>query len=280
MDERLLNASINDLAAFLRGRFQMKGPWAADTAARESEFPYDLPLALWKEADGAMCRNLSQATRLLVGEIPGPDWSAEAVEWFVSFIDLADMQDLRPVLADAAESGRWLRCPDDPARCHMVLVRTLLDMGWATGPDFWLHLPEEVLSRYPALGFRGLLADGATDAAFAYLCRVARDPGAVRQIVHVLAGVMDEVELRQEVCRQLSCCLSELPPDAAHEFRKWFRVHRWGEISAAPARPRRLVVATRSQIIAVGLRPAPSAAQPWTEDPTNGRNLQFASMSA
>jgi hypothetical protein len=279
MDERLLNASINNLAAFLRGRFQMQGPWAADTGARESEFPYDLPLEVWKEADANMRRNLVQATQTLVGEIPGPGWSAEAIEWFVAFIDLADMQEVRAALADAAEKGRWLSCADDAPACHTVLLRTLLDMGWAGSPALWLHLPEEVQRRYPALAFRGLLADDM-DAAFAYLRRVARDREAARQIVDALAGTMDDANTRREVRRQLSCLLSDLPREAADEFRKWFRVHRWGEISAGPARPRQRVAITRGHLNALGLSEAPTPVQHWTEVPTNGGNLRFESRPA
>jgi hypothetical protein len=276
MDERLLKASINDLAAFLRGRFQMQGPWAADTGARESEFPYDLPLAVWKGADANMRRNLVQATQTLVGEIPGPGWSAEAIEWFVAFIDLADMQEVRAALADAAEKGRWLSCAADAPACHTVLLRTLLDMGWAGSPDFWRHLPEEAERRYPALGFRGLLADDM-DAAFAYLRRVARDREAARQIVDALAGMMDDAKSRKEVRRQLSCLLSDLPPEAADEFRKWFRVHRWGDLPGGPAEaPQPVVVVTRRQLIALGLSTPPAAVQHWTEAPTNGGKLLFA----
>ncbi|MBM4034953.1 MAG: hypothetical protein FJ291_24685 [Planctomycetes bacterium] len=230
MDERLLNASINDLAAFLRGRFQMRGPWAADTGAPAGEFPYDLPLEVWKEADANMRRNLVQATQILLGEIPGPEWSAEAIEWFVAFIDLADMQEVRAALAEAAETGRWLDCADDAPACHTVLLRTLLDMGWGASRRFWLHLPEEVQQRYPALAFRGLLADGAANSAFWYLSKVARDRETARQIVNVLAGVMDDAKTRCEVRRQFSRCLPELPPEVAAELRKWFRIHRWGTI--------------------------------------------------
>ncbi len=276
MDNRLLNASINDLAAFLRGRFQQKGPWAADTGAREAESPYDLPLAVWKEADANMQRNLVQATQILVGEIPSPGWSAEAVEWLVSFIDLGDMRELIPALEGAAASGRWLQCPDDAPRCHMVLLRTLLDMGWGASPDFWLHLPEEVRPRYPSLAFRGLLADGAMDEAFGYLREAVRAREAAREIVSVLADVMDDAKTRREVRRQFACWLSELPPDVADEFRKWFRVHRWGAISAGPARPRQRVTITRGILNALGLRTAPGAEQPWSEAPTNGGGLLFA----
>ena len=240
MDGRLLNASIQELAGFLRGRFQMKGPWAADTGAREPELPYDLPLAVWNEADGLMRRNLTQAAQILIGEVPDPKagWSAQAVEWLVSLIDLADIQELRPALGDAATSGRWLRCADDPARCHMVLLRTLLDMGWATGREFWLHLPPEIHRRYPALAFRGLLADNAMDEAFAYLRRAACDPPAVRQILDVLADVMEDAETRDEVRQQFECSLAVLPREVADEFREAFQFHGWGSLEdGSGARP-------------------------------------------
>ncbi len=276
MDERLLNASINDLAAFLRGRFQMKGPWAADTGAREGEFPYDLPLAVWKEADANMRRNLVQATQGLLAAIPAPGWTAEAIEWFVAFIDLADMQEVRPALADAAESGRWLTCPDDAPACHTVLLRTLLDMGWGASPEFWLHLPEEVQRRYPALAFRGLLEEGAMDEAFGYLLEAVRDRETAREIVSVLADVMDDAETRREVRRQFACWLAELPPDVADEFRKWFRIHRWGDLAGGLAEARWPVRSSTALLHAVGLEKAPEPVQHWSEAPTNGGGLLFA----
>ena len=280
MDERLLNASINDLAAFLRGRFQMKGPWAADTDAREPELPYGLPLAVWEEADELMRRNLTRAAETLIGEVSYPEagWSAEAVEWLVSFIDLADIQRLRSALGDAAESGRWLRCPDDPARCHMVLLRTLLDMGWATGAEFWLHLPEDVQRRYPALAFRGLLADGATNEAFAYLRQVACDPPAVRQILDVLADVMEDAKTREEVRQQLECSLAELPREAADEFREGFRFHGWGMLDRSSKRERKPVRITRQHLRAVRRREAAVPEPRWAESRINGSNLLFARL--
>jgi len=229
MEERLANASVNELKGLLRDRFQMRGPWAADTGTRESEFPYDLPLELWKEADEGLRRRLVQAARDLLAEIPGEGWSAEAIEWLVAFIDRADLTELIPALQSVAERGQWLKGTDDGPRCHMLVLRTLLGLGWKGTPSFWRGLPDEINARYPALGFRGLLAQGDLAEAFAHLPHVLRDKGSATRIIDVLSPLVRRVG-SGEVRKHLRLILARLPREVKAEFQRWFRVHGWGRL--------------------------------------------------
>ena len=232
MEEWLLKASINQLRAFLRGRFQGIGPYAADSGTREAELPPDLPLALWKDADEGLRSRLIQATQDLLGEIPGPGWTTDAIEWLCFFIDLADIKDerLTDAMAGIAHRGRWLKGTDDGPRCHVALLRTLLDMNWVAQPKFWLDLPAQVQKRYPGIVFRGLLAHDAHDA-FAYLRRAVRDAKHARQIMDVLGDIMDDATRRSQVIQQLRRALPELPQAVTAHFTKWFSVYGWGELA-------------------------------------------------
>jgi hypothetical protein len=237
MEERLRNASIDELRDFLRGRFQEKGPWAADTGTRESEFPYDLPLELWRGADETLRRRITQATRDLVGEVPGEGWSADAVAWFAAFIDRADMVEAIPALQLAAEQGRWSKAPDDGPRCHMVALRTLLGLGWKGTPAFWHELPEEIAKRYPALAFRGLLAhDPTMESAFAHLPSVVGDEAGVMRIIDVLSPLVRRASTAS-VRQKLRSVFPKFTEDVQAEFQKWFDVHGWGSIAVEDTLP-------------------------------------------
>ena len=232
MDEWLLKASINKLREFLRGRFQGVGPYAADSGTREAELPPELPLALWKEADDGLGSRLIQATADLLGEIPGLGWTPDAIEWLCFFIDRADIKDVRvrDSLIGIARWGRWLKGTDDGPRCHVALLRTLLDMDWVAEPKFWLDLPAEVQKRFPGIVFRGLLGHDM-QAAFAYLRRAVKNTKHARQILSVLGDVMDDATSRDQVIEQLSRALPQLPHVASAYFTKWFHIYGWGDLA-------------------------------------------------
>jgi hypothetical protein len=239
MEEWLVKASINKLREFLRGRFQGIGPYAAASATREAELPPDLPLVLWKEADEGLESRLVQATVGLLEEIPGHGWTPDAIEWLCFFIDLADIKDgrLMDSLVGIARRGHWLKRASDGARCHVALLRTLLDLNWVAEPKFWLDLPAEVHKRYPGLIFRGLLVHD-TAAAFAYLRGAVKDAKHARQILDVLGDVMDDANRRGQMIDQLRCALPELPPVVSAHFTKWFRIYEWGDLAQQEPQPR------------------------------------------
>jgi len=269
MSDVLNNASIADIAEFLRQRFQERGPMAADSGTRETEFPYDLPLEFWKQASAPQRRDMWQAAILLLGEIPGGHWTAEAVEWLVSFIDEAGMIEAVPALRDVVESGRWLKAEDDGLRHQMVALRTLLDLGRACTPDFWRSLPAGLNARYPALAFRGLLKHGL-DLAFSHLPHVATDPRAVRRIVDVLSSLIRD-EGSDAVCEKLRAVCPQLEHEVVAEFERWFRAHGWGRVTGPPCEVR----ATLPQQRAVGLCLIRPADEPWNDAPTRPGLVDF-----
>jgi len=230
MEDHWNNASIDELRGLLRGRFQMRGPGAADAGTREGEMPYDLPLELWKAADAARRRDLAEATRDLIAEVPGEGWTTRAAAWLVEFIDLARMVEAVDALEDAAETGRWLKSADDPPRCHMVLLRTLLDLGWKGAPRLWRSLPDEVAARYPELLFRGLLAHDE-DEAYRRLPVLIPEAESARRAVDVLSA-----EVRREgadaIRRKLRAIRSAFTPEAWAELAYWFDVHKWRSLAA------------------------------------------------
>jgi hypothetical protein len=239
MEEWLLKASINQLREFLRGRFQGIGPYAADSGTPAAELPPDLPLALWEEADDALRSRLIQAIEGLLEEVPGNGWTPRAIEWICFFIDRADIKDVRVMdsLIGIARRGRWLKGTDDGPRCHVALLRTLLDMNWVAEPKFWLDLPAQVQKRFPGIAFRGLLGHDM-QAAFAYLSRAVKDTKHARQVISVLGDIMDDATLRSQVIEQLRCALPGLPHAASAYFTKWFRIYGWGDLAAQQAQPR------------------------------------------
>lgn len=265
MNDMLTNASIADIAEFLRQRFQQRGPMAADSGTRETEFPYDLPLELWKQVSAPQRRDIRQAVGLLLDEIPADQWSAEAVEWLVSFIDEAGMIEVLPKLQYIVESGRWLRAHNDGLRHQMVALRTLLDLGWPGTIDFWRSLPDALNARYPALAFRGLLKRGL-DQAFGHLPQLATDRRAVRRIVDVLSLLIRQ-EGNERVCEALRGVCAQLDDDVVDEFERWFRAHRWGTVRE----PR-----------AEGPVPAapPQATQIlWDNEPSQNGSIQYFPMA-
>ncbi|MBM4034565.1 MAG: hypothetical protein FJ291_22705 [Planctomycetes bacterium] len=258
MEEWLVKAPTNKLREFLRGRFQGIGPYAADSATREAELPPDLPLALWKEADDALESRLVQATVGLLEEIPGPGWTSDAIEWLCFFIDLADIKDVRvkDTLIAIARRGLWLKGTDDGPRCHVALLRTLLDMNWAEEREFWLHLPEAVKERFPGIVFRGLLTLGELDAAFSYLPEGIRNQKHAQQIIDVLADVMDDADRRRQVLEQLRYALPQLSRAASAHLAKWFRIFGWGDLAASASEPAPLPSRLpRPAIAGAGLKP-------------------------
>jgi len=274
MIEKLRDASIAEVADVLRQHFQLRGPMAPDPGAREIEFAYDLPLKWWREADGELRRSLVQASETLIKEIPRPDWSAEAVEALVTFIDLAEMDQLRFALQDAVESGRWLKAEDDGLRHQMVALRTLLDLGWAGTPGFWRNLPADLNARYPALAFRGLLEQGP-GLAFAWLPHLATDPRAVRRIVDVLSSLIRD-EGSEAVCEKLRAVCPQLEHEVVAEFERWFRAHGWGRVTGPPCEVR----ATLPQQRAVGLCLIRPADEPWNDAPTRPGLVDFYRQTA
>lgn len=236
MEEWLLKASINQLRDFLRGRFQGIGPHAADTGTPVAELPPDLPLELWQVADEDLRSRLVQAIEGILDEVPRDGWTPRAIEWLCFFVDLADIQPLRPRLSDVARSQRWLKRADDGPRCHVALLRTLLDLNWVAERDFWLDLPTEVHKRFPGIVFRGLLGHDI-DAAFAYLRRAVEDAEHARQVVTVLGDVMDDATLRARVIEQLRCALPELPRAVSAYLTKWFRIYGWGDLAQQDGQP-------------------------------------------
>lgn len=236
MEQWLLEASISDLRDFLRGRFQGIGPHAAEAGTPVAELPHDLPLELWEQADDALRTRLTQAIEGLLDEVPRNGWTPRAIEWLCFFIDRADIQGLRPRLADVARSQRWLKRVEDGPRCHVALLRTLLDLNWAAEPNFWLDLPAEVQTRFPGIVFRGLLGHDM-HAAFAYLRRAVKDAKHARQVVSVLGDIMNDATLRSQVIEQLRCALPQLPQAVSAYFTKWFRIYDWGDLAQRDGRP-------------------------------------------
>lgn len=274
MNDVLNNASIADIAEFLRQRFQERGPMAADSGTRETEFPYDLPLELWKQASAPQRRDMWQAAILLLGEIPGGHWTAEAVEWLVSFIDEAGMIEAVPALQDAVESGRWLKAQDDGLRHQMVALRTLLDLGWAGTPDFWRSLPDGLNARYPALAFRGLLKQGI-DLAFAYLPDLATNARAVRRIVDVLSSLIRE-KGSDAVCEKLRAVCPQLEREVVAEFERWFTVHGWGAVRQLGLVS--MVRATVAQQRAVGVCVIRRTGPLWGGQPTRRNRIDYFTL--
>ena len=271
MSDVLNNASIADIAEFLRQRFQQRGPMAADSGTRETEFPHDLPLELWKQASAPQRRDICEAVAMLLDEIPGGQWTAEAVEWLVSFIDEARMTEAVLALQNAVESGRWLKAQDDGLRHQMVALRTLVDLGWAGTPGYWRGLPAELNARYPALAFRGLLRHGL-DLAFAWLPHVATDPRAVRRIVDVLSSLVRD-EGSEAVCTKLRSVCPQLADEVVDEFERWFTVHGWGAIQQ-PA-DATLVRATAAQQRAVHVCLTRAPDRPWAERRVERGTIRF-----
>ena len=258
MDDTLANASIDDLADFLRQRFQMRGPLAADTGTPESEHPYDLPLKLWRAADRTRKRDLAAATGQLIEEIPGEGWTPDAVEWLASFIELAEMIEVGSPLLAALESGRWLSHPTDGPRCHMLALRTLLGIHLTGTPSLWLDLPRVVADRYPELVFRGLLAHDH-DMAFGRLPLLIDDPADARRIVRVFSSLVRR-RGDQRVREALSAVLPQFPPPVVAELKKWFRVHGWGTLDTPEPAPGDL---TYQHLAALGLPEMPGPALAW-----------------
>ena len=243
MEKWLLKASISELRDFLRGRFQGIGPHAADTGTPVAELPPDVPLELWEKADATLRGYIIQALRGLLDEVPGNGWTPRAVEWLDYFIAVADIRDQRLIerLADAARSLRWLKNCEDGPRCLASLLRTLLDLGWEPEPGYWLHLPEEMKSRYPGLVFRGLLGSDTDGIAFSYLRGAVKDRKHARQVIDVLADFADQDEFRTRLVPQLECAVTGWPPEASAYLRKRFSVLGWGNL--APGAPKRRAAA-------------------------------------
>ncbi|MBM4032029.1 MAG: hypothetical protein FJ291_09615 [Planctomycetes bacterium] len=238
MDKRLLDAPKDELKDFLRGRFQMRGRWAADTGTRESEFPDDLPLELWGAANEGLRRRIIQATRELIAEVPGEGWTAEAVDWLASFVGRAEIFEVTGDLQTAVEHGVWLNAPDDGVRCHTAALWALLGLGWKGTPEFWRQLSQPVRARYPALALRGLLASSSLADAFDWLPILLCDEAAVHQVLDVLSSLTRRVGT--EVVREhLRAVRLRLSSEVRAKLDEWFEAYGWGSLAVRwePAPP-------------------------------------------
>jgi hypothetical protein len=215
--------TFNELKAWLRDRLHLRGTAAADIDLRREEAPSERPAALWKSGSDEFRNDFKRAVLDLVDEAAVEPWQPKPFNELSLLLETADLWEAVRPLEDAAQSRRLLQ-HGNGAQLHMLVLRTLLALGWTGTPEFWLAQKDLVGARWPGIIFAGL-AHQDVDRAFRQLPELVSDREGMRQVLTLFPGLMRDLRLGiTTVQKHARSIVGRLRPDAAAALREWFQL--------------------------------------------------------
>jgi hypothetical protein len=242
-DPRTMNFS--ELKVWLRDRLHLRGTAAADINLQREEAPYERPVALWKSGSDDFRNDFRRAVLDLVAEAATQPWQPKPFNELSLLLETADLWEAVRPLESAARSPRLLQ-HDGGDQLHMLVLRTLLALGWTGTPEFWLAQKDLVGTRWPGIIFEGL-ARQDVDLAFSRLPDLASGQEGMRLVLQLFPGLMRDLSLGMSTLRtHASTIVDKLQPEAADTLREWFRLRDYPLIPTASGAKSRLLVALGS----------------------------------
>jgi hypothetical protein len=232
-----MNASgkmtYNELKTWLRDRLQMRGVAAADVSMLRDEAPYEQPLTLWKSGGDEFRNDFKRAVLDLVSEAGTQPWEPESFNELSRLVEEADLWEATRPLEEAIHSQRLFE-GSHGAQLHMLVLRTLLALGWAGTPDFWHSEKNLIGSQWPGVIFQGL-ARQDIGLAFGSLPELATKRQAVRQVLDYFPILVRDLGI--STLHKHSCdIVGKLSPEAAQALRDWFRLRNCPLLAAGGIR--------------------------------------------
>lgn len=207
------------LRDYLRDLLHDRGRASAEIDRYRQELPFH-PIQFRFEAGSDELRErLGRGLAVLLREAVEAPWDLEPFNHLLVAVERARHPPLTTVLADLAYSGSlWgLR---QGARRQMIVLRSLLGLGWHGHPSFWLEQHARFDGAYPALIFRALAAHDLT-LAFDRFAELVANAGAVRQLLRIFPALIERHSLgRVRDLAGLAC--RRLPPGTSAEVQRWF----------------------------------------------------------
>jgi hypothetical protein len=218
--------NYNELKAWLSDRLQMLGTAASDINIRRDEAPYEKPVELWKSGSVQFRNDFQRAVLDLVSEACSQPWEPNNLNEMCLLLQAAKIREAAGLLEAVTSSQRLLRQMHGE-QLHMLLLRTLLALGWIGSPEFWLTQKKLVGANWPGIVFRGLVRQDV-ELGFQQLPDLASSRESMLQILNLFPILMRDLNVSiSDLRKYSSIALKKLNPNAAEALREYFRLQNY-----------------------------------------------------
>lgn len=157
---------------------------------RAAELPYHPLLRDYERGEDDFRDRVQRATRVLLERALHEPWPTTPFNYLLTFLARGRVVDAVPDLEPVANSRRLLASEPDGHFRQMLVLRTLLGLGWKGAPAYWQELSEDFTAEYPELIFKGL-ANHSLDAAFDELPRLATSEASMERLLDLFPSLIE-----------------------------------------------------------------------------------------